>query len=388
MWIAASPLQKRLVAALETDTHITASDFPEAELMAEGEALVTSPLFGELVELLIAQRHDLDDQAGATRVICLGLRKNAFRDALIHAIDVLVESGLDDLSLFAKALDSRAGDEDASVHIRVEAVSGLTQFALQFPRLTPYAATGVLRLLDVEDDWVKAKLCRITSILHDHLAWTDAVDSLTTLTRCEACAIEACQELGFVEMANAFRSDELATMTNCFARSATWFYESARLSENAPRARMYATVATALADSLTSENAKIQDIQSLNDDAQWVAAYSAPRAGAAWLSPPPEAELEWIPLLAPLEPSSVIDPVSLLASAVQLFEKVRSVRVFSKGQWEYRAPQGISRLTEQGRFVGTMRSWLRGNATASMSAEGRVLLQSNIDRIGASPGKH
>ena len=388
MWIAASPLQKRLVAALEADTNIAVSDFPEADLMAEGEALVTSPLFGEIVELLIAQWHDLDDQSEATQVICLGLRKNAFRDALIHAMDVLAESGLDDLSSFAKALDSRAGDEGGPMHIRVEAVSGLTKFALQLPRLTPYAAAGVLRLLDVEDDWVKAKLCRITSILHDQLAWPDAVDSLTTLTRCEACAIEACQELGFVEMANAFRSDDLATMTTCFARSATWFYESARLSENAPRARMYATVASALAHSLTSETAKVQDIQSLNEDAQWVAAYSTPRAGAAWLSPPPEAELEWIPLLVNLDPASVIDAVSFLASAVQLFKKVRSVRVFSKGQWEYRAPQGISRLTEHGQFVGTIRTWLRGNASASMSVEGMALLESNIGQIGASPGKH
>ncbi|MCS0613777.1 hypothetical protein NX783_13595 [Massilia kyonggiensis] len=388
MWIAASPLQKRLVAALEDDTEIKATDFPEAELIAEGEILAASPLLGEFVELLLEQWRDLDDQVAATRLICFGLKKNTFRDAFIHAIDALTESGFDDLSSFAKALDSRASDDESSLHIRLEAVNGLTQFALQLPRLTPYAVTGVLRLLDVDDDWAKAKLCRIASILHDQLAWPDAIDSLKTLTRCEACATEARQELGFVEMANAFRSGDLTSMTSCFARSATWFDESASLAEDAPRARMYATIASALANTLTSDTTRFPDIRSLNENAQWVACYCAPRVGAAWLAPPPEAELEWIPLLAPIGSSPVLDPISLLASALQLFEKVRSVRVFVNGQWEYRAPSGISKLAEQGRFVGTMRTWLRGSATTVMTAEGRARLESNIALTGVSPGKH
>lgn len=387
MWVAASPLQKRLVAAIEAGTIARISDFPEAELMAEGEAMVSSPLFGEFVELLFGQWSDLDDQGAAIKVVCFGLKKNCFRDALIHAIDFLAESTLDDLSSFAKALDSRAGNEEVSLHIRVEAVSGLTRFALHSPRLAPYATAGVLRLLDVEDDWVKAKLCRLTSILHDHLEWSDAVDALKTLTQCEASAVEACQELGFVEMANAFRSDDLKSMSSCFARSAAWFDESARRAEYAPRAKMYGAVASALAASLTSESTEVIDIRSLNENAQWVVRYGVPRAGAAWLSPPLEAELEWIPMLAPRDLVISLDPLSLLAGAVQLFEKVRAVKVFVKGQREYRAPQGISKLTEQGRLVGMMRTWLRGSAAAIMSSDGRARMESAIARFGAPPGK-
>jgi len=388
MWFAGTPLQKRLMAAIEADTNIEARFFPETDLMAEGEALASSPLFGEFVELLLVQWHDLDDQGAAIRAVCLGLKQNASRDAFIHAVDAIAEAGLDDLSPFAKALDARAGDDETPLSIRAEAVAGLTRFALQSPRLTPYASTGVLRLLDAEDDWVKAKLCRITSILHDHLAWNDAVDSLKTLAQCEACAVEARQELGFVEMANAFRSDDLASMSSCFARSAAWFDESAQFAEDAPRARMYGAVVSALAKSLTSETAEVRDVRSLNEDVQWVAHYSAPRAGATWLSPPPEAELEWIPLLAPLDPSTGVDPFSLLASALQLFEKVRAVGVVVNGNREFRAPQGISKLTEQGRLVGMVRTWLRGNATATMSAEGRARLESSFARFGAPPGKH
>jgi hypothetical protein len=388
MWAPTSPLQHRLVAALERDGVLAATDFTEAELLAEGDVLALSPLFGEYVELLLAQWHDLDCHADVTRTICNGLKKNPSRDALIHAIDVIVACGLEDLSAFARALDSRAADDESSLNIRVEAVSGLTQFALQSARLTTYAASGLLRLLDVDDDWVKAKLCRVASILHDQLAWPDALESLVTLSRCEACAVEARQELGFVEMANAFRCDDLPSMTSCFERSANWFAESARLAEDSPRARMYATIVSALAQAFTMEAPAANAIRSLNNDAQWVVHYESSREGGNWLSPPPEAELEWIPLLGSLHSTSFIDPFSLMASAIVLFEKVRSVRVGRKEGWEYCGPQGISKLTEKGRLVGSIRTWLLGNATTSMTREGRARLAASFAQIGASPGKH
>lgn len=388
MWIPKSDLEKRLMAAIEGGRSVELQDVIEADLLAEGDALACSPLFGDFLDLLLAQWYDLDDPAEATRAVCLGLKKNAFRDALIHAIDALVDAELDELAPFAKALDSRASDEGSPLAIRIEAVAGLTRFALQSPRFTPYASSGVLRLLDVEDDWVKAKLCRIASILHNQLEWADAIDSLKVLAQCHTCSVEARQELGFVEMANAFRSEDLATMSTHFSRSAAWFNESVRVSENAPRSRMYGAVAQALAQSLLSGSTDGLDVQSLNDDAQWVVYYNPPRAGAAWLSGPPEAELEWITLLAQPGAQDGMDRLALLTGAVQLFEKVRSVGVRVKGELQYRPPQGISQLTEQGRLIATLRNWLRGNATAGLSKEGHARLESSLAQLGEPPGKH
>lgn len=388
MWIPKSALEKRLMAAVQDGLPIECHGFSEIDLLAEGDVLACSPLFGEFLQLLLPQWHDLDDQAAATRSVCLGLKKNPFRDAFIHAIDVLVDAELDDLAPFARALDSRTSDDDSPFAIRVEAVAGLTRFALQSPRFTAFASSGVLRLLDVEDDWVKAKLCRIVSILHEQLAWADAVDSLKVLAQSHACSVEARQELGFVEMAYAFRSEDLATMSTHFARSAAWFDESARISDNAPRSRMYGAVAQALARSLLSGGAETLDIKSLNDDAQWVVHYNSPRAGATWLSAPPEAELEWIPLLTQPSSPDGMDRFALLTGAVQLFEKVRAVGIRARGEFQYRPPQGISQLTEQGRLFGTLRSWLQGNATAGMSVEGRGRLTSSLTQLGEPPGKH
>lgn len=381
-----SVLEKRLVAALQTGVPIRRADYSEAELLSEGEALACSPLFGELVEQLLLRWQDLDDAAGAAKAICLGLKKNPSRDAVIHVIDVLVAAEIDDLGLFAKALDARAGDDDTPLAIRVEAVAGLTRFALQVPRFTPYASSGVMRLLDVEDDWVKAKLCRIVSILHDQLGWSEAMESLKQLSTCHACSVQAREELGFMEMANAFRSDDIGAMSSHFARSAAWFQESACISEDAPRARMYGTVANALARSLSSQGPIDLDLQTLNSDAQWVVHFQQPRAGAQWLSAPPEAELEWLPLLA--RPQGAQDKFALLADALQLFEKVRSVRVRGSGDEQYRPPSGFSQLTEQGRLVGSFRRWLDGNAASGLSNDGRIRLTANLEQLGEPPGKH
>lgn len=389
MWTAQTPLQDRLIATLSEVGYISVQDFSEAELMAEGETLVTSPLLGDVVEMFFKVWQDLDDPVSVTRTICFGLKRNQWRDALIHAIDAIAESGCEDLGPYAKALDGRTGDDDSSLAIRIEAVAGLTRFALRAPQYGPLAISGVMRLVDVEDDWVKAKLCRIVSVLHDHLNWTHAVDSLVTLSQSLACGVEARQELGFVEMANAFRSEDFASMSACLAKSALWFDESAKFAEEAPRARMYGTVAAALAHALRfSEDQLAPDLTALHDAAQWVVVYNPPRAGAAWLHPPPEAELEWVPLLSTLNGAQTQDPFSFLAGAIQLFEKVRAVRVPGNGTTEYRSPSGFSTAAQQGRLVGMMKTWLQGSASSILSTQGRSLIESRLASLGAPPGKH
>lgn len=380
------PIQQRMMSALEADGVLKVGDFPESELLAAADGLVASALFGDFVELLLEQWTDLDDHKAAVKAICAGLKRNGNREAFIHAVDALAEAELDDFASFAGALDARTGDEGTSLHIRVEAVAGLVRFALREPRWTTYAGAGVLRLLEEEDDWVKAKLCRLTSILHDQLAWDEAVKSLEALTGCTACATEARQELGFVEMASAFKSDDVASMSVHLAQAAAWFGQCAAAAEDAPRARMYGTVAGALAQSLQAETPGALDVDSLADDAQWVVHYNQPRAGAAWLAPPAEAELEWIPLLAPYDGSSTVDPLSLLASAVQVFEKVRSVQVIIRGRREFRVPR-LSGLTERAREIGLARAWLSSGATTNVSADGRARLQAVLRPPGEPPGK-
>lgn len=387
MWMPKSVLEKRLFAALQNGNSLKRTEFTEDELLAAAPELVASPLFGDFVEVLLSSWQDLDDTPSAVKAICIGLRKNFSRDAVIHAVDALVAAELADLSPFAKALDALAGDEEAPLAIRVEAVVGLTRFALQTRRFTAYASSGVLRLLEVEDDLVKAKLCRIVSVLHDQLEWSEAIDSLKTLTRCAACSVEANLELGFAEMANAFRSNDLSTMSLHFERSAEWFEESFRISEDAPRARMYGTVARALAGAFSSEAPPAVDLRALNSDAQWVAHYHLPRAGARWLAPPPDAELEWLPLLAQPEGPTATDRLGLLASALQLFEKIRSVGVRADGEQRFRPPQGFSQLTERGYLLGAMRRWIDGNGASSLTEAGRSRLTFSLSQLGAPPGK-
>lgn len=379
--------QQRMMEALEMGHDLATRNFPEGELMGEAGDLSSSALFGDFVELLLAQWGELDDHSAAVKAICEGLKRNSHRDAFIHAVDALAEADLDDFSPFAKALDSRAGDGCTPLHIRVEAVAGLIRLALRSSMWTTYAGAGVLRLLDEEDDWVKAKLCRLTSILHDQLAWDQAFESLKTLTGYAACAAEARLELGFLEMSAAFRSDNLLSIGAHLAQSANWFEQCASLAEDAPRARMYGVVAEALAKSLIGDLTAALDVGALGDDAQWVVHYDLPRAGASWLAPPAEAELEWLPLLVPHDGSAAVDSFSLFASAVQIFEKVRAVQIIIKGKREYRAPS-FSALTERARAVGLGRTWLGNRPTSNLSPEGRARLEAVFRPPGASPGKH
>ncbi len=388
MWTPTSALEKRLVEALLNDTQITSAEFSEEELLEEGAQLASSPLFGDYVDLVLLRWHDLDEPSSFTEIICIGLKKNLNRDVIIHAIESLVAAELDELSPFVKALDARASDEGSSVAIRVEAVAGLTRFALQVPRHVPFASSGILRLLDVPDEWDKAKLCRLASILHDQLEWNDAINSLKDLAKFTACSVEARLELGFVEMANAFRSGDMCTMSSHLAQSADWFEESARVSEDAPRARMYGSVARTLASALISEEPPKLDLVALNEDAQWVAHYQGPRAGAHWLSSPPEAELEWLPLIHKPQDGQDTDKLELLSSAMLIFEKVRSVCLQKNGEKKYRPPQGISNFAEKCLTQGAMSRFLKTDAAQNLTSTGRTRLIANISNLEALPGKH
>ncbi|MCK2121156.1 hypothetical protein [Pseudomonas sp. PNPG3] len=387
MWIAQSELEYQLQCAVETGCEMPVNAFPEALLMAEYDQLVRTPLFGDFADLLLKQWHDLDDDEAASNALCLGIRTNTCRDAFIHAVNAIMEVEAVDPKMVAKALDARAADENSSLDIRIEAVTCLTQLALQTPSLKSFAIAGVMRLLDAQDDWVKAKLCRVTSVLYDHLGWEDAIESLQLLTQCEGCAIAAREELGFVEMANAFQASDMSEMIDCFSRSATWFRASADMSENAARARMYAAVTGELARSLHSDLCEGDLLDSLSKDVHTVVRYSAPRAGASWLSPPAEAELEWIPLMAPIQGGMSYDPLLLLTNTLTLFEKVRAVAVTFRGERTFRKPNRIGKLAEKGRLLSMVHSWLSTPASMGLTAKGRHALEQNLACRATSLGK-
>ncbi|WP_349975799.1 hypothetical protein [Pseudomonas sp. WHRI 8519] len=388
MWAAHSKLEHLLQSAVEAGDEIDVDAFPEALLMAEWDQLVRTPLFGDFTDLLLKQWHDLDDYETALKAICVGIRTNPWRDAFIHAVNTIMEAEAVDHRLIVKALDARAADEISSLDIRIEAVTCLTQLALHTPSLKSFAIAGVMRLIDAKDDWVKAKLCRVTSVLHDHLGWEDAVESLQVLTQCEGCAVEARVELGFVEMANAFGAEDLSEMMDSFSRSATWFRASACLSENSARARMYAAVTGELARSLKTDCCAGDLLESLSKDAHFVVQYSTPRAGASWLSPPAEAELEWIPLMAPIQSDISYNPLLLLTNAMALFEKVRAVGVTLKGERTFRKPNRSGKLAEKGRLVAMVHNWLSTPASRVLTAKGRQVLEQNLAFTATSLGKY
>lgn len=386
---AQTPLQERLMAALVEDGCLSFHKFSEAELVDAGDEWVTSPLFGDCVELLLSEWRDLDAQVAVVRIISIGFKRNQFRDALIHAINVIAESDIEDLKSYANALHALASNEDSPFYLRVEAVAGLTRFALRAPKYSSFAFSGVLLLIDAEgtNALFKAKLCRIISVLHEQLSWNEAADSLVTLSANEACAAEAKQELGFLEMLNGFRCEDIASMSACFSKSAFWFHESSQFAEDSPRARMYRLISSTLVQALTSKNEQAAEVKSLNIEAWQWAVYNPPRAGATWLHPPPEAELEWVQLISKFQ--STPDIWSLLAGAVQLFEKVRAIRIPIKDSVEYRVPQGFSNTVQQGRLLGMLRDCLhRGISSVTLSNVGRTQLENNLAQIDLSPGKN
>ena len=123
------------------------------------------------------------------------------------------------------------------------------------------------------------------------------------------------------------------------------------------------------------------NFQSLSEDAQWIVHYTQPRTNALWLAAPPEAELDWLPLIVQLSTSVGEARLALFARAVQLFEKVRSVRVRTKGQVQFLPPQGFSSLTEQNRLLGTLRKMLHSPSSRELSVAGQVRLDEKLSKF-------
>lgn len=391
MALTKSAFVLRLQEAIFDGEDVSLDLFPEAEILQHADELARSVLFGDMVELLLSGWHDLDDPTEAIAALCLGVKQNSHRDAFVHAIDAICEADFDNIRPFAMALDARGSNEDSSPLIRVEAVAGLVRLALRDSQWTTFAATGLLRLIDVEDEWVKGKLCRLAAVLSDQLAWDDAFDHLSVLANFEASAVEANQELGFLEMSAAFRSQDSAAMVSHLLQSAHRFRESERRAEDAPRPRMYARVAETLASALLGVGKPVElDLQALKADAATVVLYQSPRPGAEWLFPPREAELEWIPLLSHLsegQQTGEFDPLVFFSDVVQLFTKVRAVQAVSNGVIEYRAPGRLSLLTSNAQTVGCLRQWLNGGNDVAIPPDSRAELRKRLGLSGSPSGK-
>lgn len=383
-----APILQRLKDSISDSMEMSLSQFSEAEILSHSAELAESQVFGDLTELFLSEWHNLDEPASTMAFICLGIRRNADRDAFVHATDAVAEAGVDDLKPLVIALDRRVSDDDSSALIRVEALACLVRLSLQDPRWLTFATAGLIRLLEVDDGWVRRKLCRLAAILSDQLSWDDAVKHLSSIDVTAESAVDLNQELGFLEMTAAFRCPDSAGMGAHLLKSAERFRACERWSEDAHRPRMYATVTELLARKLLYPDKPISlDIASLKLDATSVALYRVPRAGSEWLFPPGEAELEWIPLLAHLSAGhDEIDPIVLFSDVVKLFAKVRAVQTIADGVKEYRGPGRLSSATEHGLLMGNLRQFLR-SSDCGVSPEGRTQVESNLDAFGKPPGK-
>jgi hypothetical protein len=384
-------LQSRLQRAIELGQPISISEFSESELLADAKSLALSRLFGDATEAFVDSWSDLDSPEQVVAMVCTGLCENADRDSLIHAIDSIATGALPELRPFVMALDQRVRDTSSPPLHRVEAATGLVRIALQESRWASFASTAIVVLEVLNDPWAEARLCRLASILSDHLGIGDATATLRSLATRPGSSSEAAMELGFLEMTSAFRCENYPAMAVCMASSAEWFRTSEQAAEEDTRSRLYAMVASLLASALVQQSAKINfDEEALKQSVLSSSLLRRPRAGAEWLFPPVEAELEWLPLVSNLvaaKNSGTFDLTVAISDALHLFCKVRAVQVISNGTTSYVPPRDLSWFALENQTVGSVRHWLRSPDNTGLTPQGIAALSGSLKVSGDPPGK-
>ena len=266
----------------------------EDAVYAIGASLATSVVFGDVTKALAREWSELQHPDEAERFVAVGLRENADRLVLGHAIEALANAPLPELRTFVMALDRHARDTNATELVRLEAATGVMRFALTKPRWRSTASAMLLTLEDILDKRAFDQLARLAAV-----GWDQFRDSelLALLGRHGEKNAQAAYERGVIGLAIALEAESLDNIALGIQDAKRWLQRSVVRDEERRDARVYLLLAKALEAISSARPMPREILDDLRDAAAARYRWDEPRLGAEWLLPLHEAELQWIPLV-------------------------------------------------------------------------------------------
>ena len=369
------------------------ADIGESALLTCAHELATSKVFGDAIEALAADWLDLDDLVGVLQFVVDGLRRNPDWHTLAHAIEALAMAPPPNLRPIVLALDQRSRDGASAVVARVEAAAGIMRFALLDSQWAHLGSAALATLEDVEDQWAGPMLCRLASLAYEQFGHDSSVFLLERLAARERTAAEAAYERGVLHISFALARDSLIEVAADLRIAGDWLRRAEAAEEDRRDARVYRLLVDALIPLTAAGEAPSTELaEALREVALTRAMWDTPRAGGTWLLPPPEADLEWVPLVddlvrvaaASCRPGA-LDTGAVLADVIRVYKKTRSVRTRLGGVERVIAPEIGGAFVHQQATLGEVGRWAAAEPFG-LSQEGRCrLLDAAVTRAGAPP---
>jgi hypothetical protein len=362
----------------------------EEAIYADAAALAVSVVFGDVTEILAREWRELIRPEQAEHFITVGLRENADRLVLGHAVEALAQAPLPELRAVVMALDYHARDTRESEVVRLEAASGVVRFALAEPRWRSTASAVLVTLEDVQDETALDQLARLAAV-----GWEQFRDNemLRLLERHEQNA-QAAYERGVIGLALALEEDSLESIALRIHEATTWLKRSVRYDEERRDTRVYLLLARALEAISLVQPAPRQIAAELRDEAVARYHWDEPRPGAEWLLPPHEAELQWIPVVDQLvrvserlvEPSW-FDAASVLSEVVKTYIAVRSIRPGLHGVERVMRPAIEAAFVRERGLLAHLHQWIERGGAEGLDTEDVRRLRENIELRRIAEGK-
>lgn len=352
-------------------------------VLGEADGLATSHWFGDVVGALAAA----DLIVGpASLFVVDGLRRNAHRDAFIHAVDAIAACPPPDLREIILALDVRTRDQSSAALLRVEAATGVMRFAIAQPRWQSFATASVQVLEDVGDPFAAPMVCRLAAVGWEHFHDNELLALLERKSGQVDAAGQAAYERGVVGISLALGQTELTDIARGLNDAFQWLRRACEADEDPRDARVYLLLTEALLSILNAEPTRAGITDELRSMATMRYLWANQRQHSDWLLPAPEAELEWVPLVdriarvtRQIARPSWLDASAVLLDVVKLYTAEKSVRPGLPGIEQAVRPAIEAGFVRERGLVAHLDDWLNGPGRENLSAGDARTLRDNID---------
>ncbi|HEY1977713.1 MAG TPA: hypothetical protein VGG89_14260 [Candidatus Baltobacteraceae bacterium] len=348
-----------------------------------------SPVFGDVAEMLLDSWQDLDQPSEAYDSIMAGLRDNSDRDAFQHALEAIAAAPPPDLARIVVTLEKRVRDEHTHELLRAASASAILRFSIADDQWQSSAEAAIRATEDFTDEYALAMILRLASVGWEHFRSA----TLIAMLERHAAHPQASYERGVIGLALAMEHENLADIALGLTEAAKWLRRSVSADAERRDAIVYLQLTEALMAISNHQRASRDIAIKLREEATIRYLWDKPTPGSEWLLPPPEAVLQWIPLVDAIvsvserltEPSW--DDIAMsLALMLRTYTSVRSVQPGMPGVERVVHPAIDAAFVQERGFLALLTQWLDAHPDIIEADDARTLRE-NIGRRLRTEGK-
>ncbi|MDP9024808.1 MAG: hypothetical protein M3N13_05515, partial [Candidatus Eremiobacteraeota bacterium] len=254
------------------------------------------------------------------------------------------------------------------------------------PRWQSFATASLQVLEDVEDPFAAPMVCRLAAVGWEHFHDDELLALLERKSAQPDAAGQATYERGVLGISLALGRSEMADIARGLGDASQWLRRACEADEDPRDARVYLLLTEALLSILSAEPARSGIADELRAQATMRYLWANERQNSDWLLPPPEAELEWVPLVdriarvsAEITRPSWLDASAVLLDVVKLYSAERSVRPGLPGIEHAVRPAIEAGFVRERGLVAHLNDWLGGPGSETLNAGDARTLRDNIE---------